>query len=144
MPGPAPLPTSRRQRRNRVATAATIEAPVALRVDLRAIDIGTPWHPRVLATWDAWWASPIATEWVDAFVPGLIELARLVQDYWTATGAGERSKVRAEIRMSSREYGLSPLSLRSLQWEIKKAEAPVAPLVKTPTRPRDPRLAAVR
>jgi hypothetical protein len=125
MPGPAPLPASRRQRRNRVATAATIEAPVALRVDLRAIDIGTPWHPRVLATWDAWWASPIATEWVDAFVPGLIELARLVQDYWTATGAGERSKVRAEIRMSSREYGLSPLSLRSLQWEIKKAEAPV-------------------
>ena len=65
----------------------------------------------------------MVAEWVDADVPGLIELALLVDSFWLAESVADLTKLRAEIRMSSREYGLSSLARRSLQWEIKRVEA---------------------
>jgi hypothetical protein len=72
-------------------------------------------------------------EWVDADVPGLVELAQLVEDFWRAAPK-DRAKFRAEIRMSSREYGLSPMSRRSLQWEVRRLEQAARPAARTTTK----------
>ena len=136
MASSVPKPASIRQRRNRVAGAMSIEAPVAQKLALSSIETGDTWHPLTLQTWDVWWASPIAEEWVDADVPGLIELARLVNDFWRAADARTRKDLRAEIRMSSREYGLSSFSRRQLQWEVKRLETQAPPAPPAPRRSR--------
>ena len=94
-------------------------------------DIPAEYHDLTRSWWATIWDSPIAEEWVDADVPGLVALAQLIEDFWRAD-AEHRAKAHAEVRMASREYGLSPFSRRQLQWEIKKVEsvtrkAPEAP-----------------
>lgn len=177
MPGPAPKPPGQRQRRNRHATAATLEAMPARKsplpdvrwssikcafqtvdgrcpepswhhtkawfhkaeLDAEAMSEATgvkvlppephdfdpvaiPWRPTTLLWWDTIWASPMAEEWVDADVPGLLALAILMDEFWIS---GE-SKIHAEVRQAAREFGLSPFSRRQLQWEIRRlARAPV-------------------
>lgn len=118
---PAPKPAAQRQRRNRVPSAATIEAPPATKVALGTWMKFKPIHPMTKRTWDVWWASPIAAEWVDADVPDLVALAMLVDAFWTAE-VTDRPKIHSEIRMATREFGLTPMSRRSLQWEIKRLE----------------------
>jgi len=152
MPGPAPKPASQRQRRNLRSTAARLEAAPATKIPLPAIrwssikcaqchlakwshirrwfeeaeveahdydPVALDWRPTTLAWWETIWDSPMADEWVDADVPALMALAVLVDEFWTF---GD-SKIHAEIRQASREFGLSPLSRRSLQWEIHKVES---------------------
>lgn len=133
MPGPIPKPAATRQRRHRMTTAATFEAPPAAKLDLIAAVPDRTWHPRTLATWETWWASPMVAEWVDADVPGLVEVALLVDAFWWAELAADRIKLRAEIRMSSREYGLTPIARRQLQWEIKRVQG------HAPTQASEPR-----
>lgn len=139
MTGPPPKKPATRQRRNRTSTATTLEAASVVRV---ALPDDRKWHTRTQAAWDIWWASPMVEEWVDADVPALLELAVLVDDFWTAGTLADRTRARAEIRMSSREFGLTPLSRRSLQWEVKRVQAAEREQP-APTRQRDPRLRAV-
>lgn len=173
MPGPVPKAPALRQRRNKTATKATLEAPPATRIDLPTrfsayrcqecyLSVGKhtaeqfdkeeiaphafdpaeeEWRDLSVAWWDTIWASPMADEWVDADVPGLVALAFLVDEFWR-TGNRE---LAAEIRMQQREYGLSPLSRRSLQWEVirVKRAARQEPAKATPGRTRDPRLRLV-
>jgi hypothetical protein len=91
------------------------------------------WRPTTVLWWDTIWASPMADEWVDADVPGLFALAILIDEFWVS---GD-SKIHAEVRQASREFGLSPFSRRQLQWEIKRLEAgkPAAP-TRRPAAPR--------
>lgn len=127
-----------RQRRNRHVTATSVEAGPANRPELPA-----EYHDLTLSWWRIIWDSPISGEWVDADVPGLVALAQLVEDFWRAE-AGDRAKRHAEVRMSSREYGLSPFSRRQLQWEIKRVEgAKVVETARQPSRAHDPRLRAL-
>lgn len=128
MPGPVPKPVSQRQRRNRLTSSAVVEAGPAMRVELPA-----EYHDLTRTWWATIWDSPIAGEWVDADVPGLVALAQLVEDFWRADAA-DRAKRHAEVRMASREYGLSPFSRRQLQWEIKRIEGVRPPVASTPRR----------
>lgn len=173
MPGPVPKNAATRQRRNRTATKAQLEAPAATRTELPTryssfkcrecyLTVGKhtaeqfdkedilphgfepeedDWRALTVAWWDTIWASPMADEWVDADVPGLVALAFLVDEFWR-TGNRE---IAAEIRMQQREYGLSPLSRRSLQWEIIRVQRAERsqPVANTPTRRKDPRLRLV-
>ena len=116
MPGPAPKPPSQRQRRNRTATATRMEAPPATKVPLPIDE--SDWQPVTLRWWDTIWDSPMAGEWVDADVPGLLALAALVDAFW----ASRDPKIAAELRLQQREFGLSPLSRRQLQWEVHRVE----------------------
>lgn len=138
MSGPAPKPPGMRQRRNKESTRSIIEAPPAERMELPKT-----YHANTVLWWTTIWDSPIADEWVDADVPGLLALAQLVEDFWTAPG-DDRAKRHSEVRMASREFGLTPFSRRQLQWEVKRVEGPPkdAP-AKAPTRRRDPRLKAL-
>lgn len=81
--------------------------------------------------WATIWASPMAAVYLDADVPALVRLARLVdlQHRGEMTAA-----VLSEIRQLEDRFGLSPLSRRRLQWEVSQAagrpaeEAPAEPV----------------
>lgn len=163
MPGPAPKSAGQRQRRNVHSSAARLEAAPARKIPLPDIRWSSikclqcrlakwshtrkwfeeaevdphdydpapiAWRPTTLSWWETIWDSPMAEEWVDADVPALTALAVLVDEFWTF---GD-SKIHAEIRQASREFGLSPLSRRTLQWEIHKVES-----VRPPAAPPAPR-----
>jgi len=133
---PLPKPAHQRQRRNRRTSASTIEAPPAKRLELTDL-LGKDLHPMTLLTWKVWWASPLTEEWVDADVPDLVAVAALVDQFWK--GTGDRSKMHAEIRMATREFGLTPMSRRSLQWEIKRLEGAKPAVTVAPARRRSGR-----
>jgi hypothetical protein len=70
--------------------------------------------------WKTIWASPMAAVWLDADVPALARLARLLD----LLAEGEPSALLlAEVRHLEDRFGLSPLARRRLQWEVAQAEA---------------------
>jgi hypothetical protein len=134
MPSPLPKHPSQRQRRNRRSTIATL--PVTSSAAFVPLPARTPpWKPATMAWWGLIWASPMATEWVDADVPGLIKLAGLEERFWVADAKGDTAemvKASAEARYLMREYGLTPMARRALQWEIKRLEAVKPTTFETP------------
>lgn len=145
--GPAPKPAAQRRRRNKTATAALIVAPA--RPALPALKVLAPsvgWLPLV----EAWWAdlavSPMAGEYDATDMHGLLRLAMLNQQFWAAESETARLEAAREIRLLAAEYGLSPRSRRSLQWEIERAEQAVAKTAArkaaAPKKRVDPRLKA--
>ena len=116
----APKPPAKRQRRNHV--------------DIREIEVPTGlvphpakknWDKRTKAHWRKIWSSPLAREYIDVDVEGLYILMDLVEEYWKQ-GSGEvrgKATLEGSINRQRQEFGLSPLSRRRLQWEIKRVEA---------------------
>ncbi len=79
MPGPPPKPSHMRQRRNKVTTRATLEAPAKVKVPklpARARGRGAG-APRVRAWWSDVWKSPMASEYLDVHRHGLEAIAEL-------------------------------------------------------------------
>lgn len=124
---PLPKTASTRARRNKSATAATltadpnIEAPV---LPGNFDEDGTPidWHQATLAWWADIWSSPMAPEYDESDIHGLVMLAAIVDDFWQTRSAKARREAAAEIRLQSQRFGLSPIDRRRLQWEISRAE----------------------
>ena len=137
MASPIPKPAATRQRRNRAASGATLEAPSAKRAELPPGE----WHELTKAWWATIWSSPMASEWVDADVPALHRIARLDSAFWATLDDDLANKLAGTIDRLSRQFGLDPMARRSLQWEVKRVETPV--LKAAPTRARDPRLRSV-
>ena len=90
------------------------------------------WQLMTVAWWTTIWASPMVAEWVDADVPGLIALAIL----WDGFYRSGDPRMHAEARMATREFGLSPLSRRQLQWEVKRLAPSPKPKAGRPPRRR--------
>jgi hypothetical protein len=74
------------------------------------------------AWWDDVWASPMAQEYDESDKHGLMALAMVVDDFWTAETPRQRQEASQEIRFQGVRFGLSPIDRRRLQWEIEKAE----------------------
>lgn len=138
--GPAPKKKTTRQRRNKTSTNSTlIESsplgngrPPALgrRPDRR------PWRDQVKSFWSDVWHSPMAPEYTQSDVHGLLMLADLIQQYWD----DPCPQIASEIRLQRQCYGLTPIDRRRLQWEIKRVdETPTRPKPKRPKRAKDPR-----
>ncbi len=124
MPGPPPKPSHIRQRRNKTTTHATLPAPTSKLRTPKLTNRGRgrgAWHPRVLTWWADVWKSPMASEYLDVHRHGLEALAELRHQFHTAEDPGKLLALHAEIRQSQRDYGLTPLDLRRLQWEVKRA-----------------------
>lgn len=124
--GPPPKDPKLRQRRNRPpVTQAVLRMPEVStghkplkRPELpKRGDGETPWHPETLVFWREVWASPMAAEFIEADVTGLVLVARLMDKF----NYGDMS-VAAEIRLQRQCFGLTPLDRRRLQWEIGRAE----------------------
>lgn len=63
----------------------------------------------------------MASEYLTVHRYGLEAIAELRQAFHTATDPMRLQGLHAEIRQSQRDYGLTPLDLRRLQWEVRRA-----------------------
>jgi hypothetical protein len=110
-----PTPKRNPARRNRSTTRATlvsdhnVEAP-----ELPARN----WHDQTRAWWADIWASPMAPEYHESDVHGLLMLAVLVDAFWHEP----TQALAAEIRLQRQCFGLSPIDRRRLQWEIERTD----------------------
>jgi hypothetical protein len=68
--------------------------------------------------WGDVWASPLCHEYMRADLGSLYRLAVLVNSFWE-TG---KLAVAAEIRLLEREFGLTPMARRRLEWTVTQAE----------------------
>lgn len=132
MPGPLPKDPSIRQRRNKNSTRALLPAELAPRVRTprlpkitqmkkvgdQLVEVEVEWHPMARQFWSVVWSSPMHHEFLRADEPALLRLLMLVNMFWQT---GDLS-VAKEVRMVEREFGLTPLSRRRLEWTVAQAE----------------------
>ena len=64
----------------------------------------------------------MASEYLDVHRHGLEAIAELRQQFHTTEEPNKLLALHAEIRQAQRDYGLTPMDLRRLQWEIKRAD----------------------
>lgn len=83
--------------------------------------LGEKWKPLAVKTWEDVWHSPMASQFVDADIPGIFRLVVLTQSFLTTPTPA----ISAELRQLSFNYGLSPMDRRRLQWTIVRAEEAV-------------------
>lgn len=84
---------------------------------------GPQWYPVVREWWKRVWSSPMVDEWTDSDIDALYLAARLQQQFWDPeTKDSTRNQTSAEIRQLMCQCGLTPMSRRSLQWEIERAD----------------------
>jgi hypothetical protein len=63
-------------------------------------------------------------EWTESDVDGLYLAAKLMQQFWDPETSPNVCKgLAGEVRMILTQCGLTPMSRRSLQWEIDRGEA---------------------
>lgn len=83
----------------------------------------------------------MAAEYLDVHRHGLEAIAELRQAFHTTKDSKNLLALHAEIRQAQRDYGLTPMDLRRLQWEIKRADGKKAEpsSAKAPKKAADPR-----
>lgn len=121
MPGPMPKDPAIRQRRNKSTSRAVLPAETRLRIRaprLPKLPEGETWHPEAEHFWAAIWSSPMSAEFVRADEPALRRLVLMVNAFWNHPGL----ELAKEIRALEREFGLTPLSRRRLEWTIAQTE----------------------
>lgn len=117
----ASKPASTRARRNKTTTRALLSA--VSNPEIPELPSHTEWLPPVLEWWNRAWSSPMAPEWDDADQDAMFLAARLMQQFWdNETRPAARTQTATEIRHVLKECGLTPMSRRSLQWEIEKVD----------------------
>lgn len=81
-------------------------------------DQKTGWHTMAKRWWKDVWSSPQAHEYLRADLGSLFRLVFLVDQFWKR---GSLS-LATEIRQLEREFGLTPLSRRRLEWTVAQTE----------------------
>ena len=120
MTGPMPKNPAIRQRRNKSASRAILPAeqqPVEGIPRLPDNPRGN-WHKLTRRWWRDVWTSPQHHEFLRADLGALFRLAVLVDKFWK-TGS---LPIAGEVRLLEREFGLTPLSRRRLEWSVAQAE----------------------
>jgi hypothetical protein len=120
MPGPLPKDPALRQRRNKSATRALLpaEMPRPKAPDLPKLPDGETWHVMAKQFWATVWSSPMHFEFLRADEPALFRLLVLINAFWQSGNLA----IAKEIRLLEREFGLTPLSRRRLEWTVAQAE----------------------
>ena len=130
---PAPKHHSVRARVNKSSTRATLTEPEPDEIDIPAlppvrivdkkiggevVSMEVPWHQETLQWWQDIFSSPMAGEFHSSDRHGLFRLAVLIDEFWTRPS----TQANAEIRLAQKDYGLTPLDRRRLEWTIASAE----------------------
>lgn len=146
---PLPKDPSLRARRNKTTTRAVLIDRKNPKVP--ALPTGTRWHAEVRAFWKDAWTSKMSSEFEPVDGHALIVAARLLQQMKDPDiTPGQHKALSGEFRAVIREFGFTPMSRRSLQWEIDRGEAAAettaqrragkkTPAKKPPAKP-DPRV----
>jgi hypothetical protein len=121
MPAHAKDP-SVRARRNKTTTRAVLKPQTNPKVP--PLPKGIRWYPQVRDWWKRAWSSPMKPEWTESDVDALYLAAKLQQQFWDPDTTPNVCRALAgEIRQLFSQCGLTPMSRRSLQWEIERAES---------------------
>lgn len=121
MPGPIPKDPALRQRRNKSSSRALLppeSSPIVRRPRLPENPTGAEWNPLTVSWWKDVWTSPQHHEFLRSDLGALFRLAILVDMFWK-TGKLALAK---EIRLLEREFGLTPLSRRRLEWTVMQTD----------------------
>lgn len=141
--GPPPKDPALRQRTNKtpVERSKNIGAAPRARMPVLPKRVGG-WKAETRSFWTDVWSSPMAGQFLQADVSGMLMLAVLIDQYWTAP----TSALAAEIRLQRQCFGLTPMDRRRLEWKTEPEAAVAAPVAKrrnpAPARrlkPEDPR-----
>src|SRR3990172_1134606 len=117
MPGPLPKDPTIRQRTNKTSSRAILPAeltPIEKAPRLANHPDDKNWHAMSRRWWRDVWSSPMHFEYLQGDLPAIFRLVMLVDAFWR-TGSLEFAK---EIRLLEREFGLTPLSRRRLEWSV--------------------------
>lgn len=136
--GPAGKDPSTRQRRNKTSTKAVLKAvedpdiPALPPADewLHAIESDDPgstppveWPQPVVRWWNDIWSSPMSNEFVDSDIHGLylacFYMSQVLNPWLKMSDRISASKA---YETQVRNFGLNPMSRRTLQWEIERTE----------------------
>ena len=135
--GPPAKDASTRQRRNKTSTKAVLHAvenpdiPPLPPADewLAGIEDEEPgapareWPKPVQRWWEDIWSSPMSTEFVDSDIHGLylacFYMSQVLNPWLKMTDRISASKA---YEVQVRNFGLNPMSRRTLQWEIERSE----------------------
>ena len=142
MPGPEPKHHTVRARANKTSTRATLFEPEPDEIQIpelppmRLVErkrknrddeglvqtetymVEIPWRLETQEWWESLWSSPMASEFHASDRHGLYRLAVLIDDFWQHPS----TQANAEIRLAQKDYGLTPLDRRRLEWTIASAE----------------------
>lgn len=82
------------------------------------------WNPAVERWWSDIWSSPMSNEFHDADVHGLyLACFYLQQTLNPLLKMGDRLNASKSYEAAVKNFGLTPMSRRALQWEIEKVDA---------------------
>lgn len=117
--GPAPKKPDQRRRRNKPAAGDWIQLPIDGRKGPaptlpKDLELSTTTHK----WWKEIWRSPMATQWTDADVPALIELAILRNRFMVGS-----LQFANEVRLRSDQFGLTPEGRQKRRWIITDEDA---------------------
>lgn len=87
---------------------------------------GTVWHPQALSWWRKAWQSPMVQEWTSSDEELLIVCLAARHAYWRSFDEDDRRGLPGLLNCivtTEKHLGLSPMSRRSLQWQIEQGEA---------------------
>ena len=135
---PAPKHQSVRARVNKASTRATLTEPDPDEIEIpelppmRLVErkrknedgetetymVEVPWRLETQQWWEDIFSSPMASEFHSSDRHGLFRLAVLIDEFWTSPS----TQANAEIRLAQKDYGLTPLDRRRLEWTIASAE----------------------
>lgn len=122
-----------RQRTNKASTRAVLPAEInhdvpplpAAHQWIGSIDEGSDgkvdWSPVVYEWWETIWSSPMSNEFHESDIPQLYLAAFYLQQVtnpWLKVT--ERLAAGKQHEAMVKNFGLNPMSRRSLQWEIEK------------------------
>lgn len=126
MPGQVPKHISARASARKATSRATLfEIPpdevVVPELPRRFDAEGEPllWRLETQDWWHDIWSSPMSSEYHKSDIHGLYRAAVLVDDFWRKPSI----QTSAELRQVLKDYGMTPLDRRRLEWTIESAEA---------------------
>lgn len=120
MSGPMPKDPIMKQRRNRASSRAILppeSMPIETKPRLPKNPLGD-WHRLTRNWWVDVWKSPQCNEFLRADLGALFRLAMIVDLFWKSG----KLTYATEIRLLEREFGLTPLSRRRLEWTVAQTE----------------------
>lgn len=120
MPGPAPKSKDQRRNRHKPKTGDWVVLPKTHDATPPALPAvkGFRWLKSTKDWWAAIWKSPMASQWQESDVFGLVELAMLRQSFLEGD-----LRLAEKITVKSDKFGLTPKGRKDLRWVVTDEDA---------------------
>lgn len=133
MSGPAPKRKEDRRNRNKKLSGDWVVLGSAENITVPKLpplpdSVEMRWSKESRSWWTTVWASPMATQWQEADVPGLVELAMLRQKFIATSDFNLKTKLAPLVASRSDKFGLTPKGRKDLRWVITDEDAESAGL----------------